>query len=67
MSSSWMPSPIREIVAALSYDPSTGKVIGIVNAVFVKESKESLLQKPSGISYAIPINFARELMKKADQ
>lgn len=46
------------------YNPSTGKVVGIVNAVFVKESKESILQKPSGISYAIPINYARQLLKK---
>jgi len=49
------------------YNPSTGKVVGIVNAVFVKESKESVLQKPSGISYAIPINYARALMEEAGQ
>ena len=47
------------------YDPATGQVIAILNKVFVQESKESLLQKPSGISYAIPINYLRELLKKA--
>lgn len=47
------------------YDPVTGTVVGIVNKVFVQESKESVLQKPSGISYAIPINYARDLLKKA--
>lgn len=47
------------------YDPATGTVVGIVNKVFVQESKESVLQKPSGISYAIPINYARDLLKKA--
>ena len=47
------------------YDPSTGAVVGIVNKVFVQESKESVLQKPSGISYAIPIKYARELLTKA--
>jgi S1-C subfamily serine protease len=47
------------------YDPATGQVIAILNKVFVQESKESLLQKPSGISYAIPINHLRELLKKA--
>jgi serine protease Do len=47
------------------YDPQTGVVIGIVNKIFVQESKESVLQKPSGISYAIPINFLRELLKKS--
>jgi S1-C subfamily serine protease len=47
------------------YDPSTGLVVAILNKVFVQESKESLLQKPSGISYAVPINYLRELLKKA--
>lgn len=46
------------------YDPVSGAVIGIVNKVFVQESKESVLQKPSGISYAIPIKYARELLTK---
>jgi S1-C subfamily serine protease len=47
------------------YDPNTGVVLGIINKVFVQETKESILQKPSGISYAIPINHLRELLKKA--
>lgn len=47
------------------YDPDTGAVIGIVNKVFVQESKENVLQKPSGISYAIPIRYARALLVKA--
>jgi len=45
------------------YHPETGVVIGIINKVFVKESKENLLSKPSGISYAIPIEYARKLMR----
>lgn len=36
------------------FDPETGKVIGIINMVFVKGSKEAALSQPSGISYAIP-------------
>ena len=47
------------------YDPQTGLVMGIINKVFIQESKESVLQKPSGISYAIPINYLRELLKKS--
>ena len=47
-------SPVFEI--------TTGKVIGVLNSVFVKESKESVLQKPSGISYAIPINHLKPLL-----
>lgn len=47
------------------FDPETGEVVGILNMVFVKESKESALDKPSGISYAIPINHARGILEKA--
>ena len=47
------------------YDPETGAVIGIVNKVFVQETKENVLQKPSGISYAIPSRYARDLLVKA--
>ena len=46
------------------YDPDTGHVIGILNKVFIQESKETVIQKPSGISYAIPIKHLQELLKK---
>jgi len=46
------------------YDSKTGHVVGIINKVFVQESKENILSKPSGISYAIPIRYAESLMKK---
>jgi len=46
------------------YNPETGAVIAVINKVFVKESKENVLSKPSGISYAIPIQYAVELLKK---
>ncbi|MCK5189814.1 MAG: trypsin-like peptidase domain-containing protein, partial [Methylococcales bacterium] len=46
------------------YDAETGHVIGIVNKVFVKESKENVLSKPSGITYAIPIRYLNDLLKK---
>jgi len=45
------------------YDPNTGKVIGVINKVFVQESKENILSKPSGISYAIPVNHVENLLK----
>ncbi len=45
------------------YNPKTGEVVGILNKVFVQESKENLLEKPSGISYAIPIRHAIDLIK----
>jgi S1-C subfamily serine protease len=47
------------------YDTVTGAVIGVINKVFVQESKEHLLQKPSGISYAIPGRYAVSLLKKS--
>lgn len=47
------------------YHPASGLVVGIINKVFVQETKESVLSKPSGISYAIPIKYAEPLLKKA--
>ena len=47
------------------YDMQTGQVIGIVNKVFVQSSKESAIEKPSGISYAIQSNHLKQLLKKA--
>lgn len=47
------------------YDPETAEVIGIINMVFVKSSKENLLSDPSGIAYAIPIRHAHALLDKA--
>ncbi len=45
------------------YDPASGEVIGVINKVFVQESKESVLSKPSGISYAIPANHVKDILK----
>ena len=44
------------------FEPETGHVIGILNMVFVKETKENVLSKPSGISYAIPVRYLRALI-----
>ena len=45
------------------YLPDSGEVIGVINSVAVKESRESILQKPSGISYAIPVKYVRALLQ----
>jgi S1-C subfamily serine protease len=45
------------------YRVETGEVIGVMNSVFVKESRESLLSAPSGISYAIPVQHLRVLLE----
>ncbi len=46
------------------FDPETGKVLGVLNKVFVKETKEAVLEKPSGISFAIPAHYIRELLNR---
>lgn len=46
------------------YDPQTGLVYGIVNMVFVKGTKETVLAQPSGITYAIPGNYIRDLLRQ---
>lgn len=47
------------------YSPDTGEVVGVLNSVFVKDTKESVLEKPSGISYAIPVQHVQTLMREA--
>ncbi len=42
--------------------PTSGEVIGIVNMVFVKGTKEAALSQPSGISFAVPSRHLRELL-----
>ena len=49
------------------YEQDTGRVVGVINSVLVKESKESVLQKPSGISYAIPAKYVHNLIKGIGQ
>lgn len=46
------------------YDPATGAVVGVINKVFVKESKEKILALPSGITYAIPVTHVHDLLRK---
>ena len=47
------------------YDAVTGEVLGIVNMVFVKGTKEAVLTQPSGIAYAVPANRLQNLLKSA--
>jgi serine protease Do len=44
------------------FDVDTGEVIGIINMVLVKGTKEAALSHPSGISYAIPANYLKRLL-----
>jgi S1-C subfamily serine protease len=45
------------------YEPDNGRVIGIVNMVLVKASRESILSQPSGIAYAIPSEHLSALIE----
>ena len=45
------------------FDVDSGEVLGVINMVFVKGTKESALTNPSGISYAIPSKFILQLLQ----
>ena len=47
------------------WHPETGEVLGVVNSVYVKGAKEAALSNPSGISYAIPIDYVQPLLERA--
>ncbi len=45
------------------YDADTGDIIGIINMVLVRGTKESALSQPSGITYAIPVRYLQALLR----
>jgi len=47
------------------YDPDDGTVYGIINAVFVQGTREAAISRPSGITYAIPSQYIREMLRDA--
>jgi S1-C subfamily serine protease len=46
------------------YDPESGTVLGVINMVFVKGLKESAITSPSGIIYAVPVQYVHELLQR---
>ena len=46
------------------YEPATGAVVGVINMVLVKGLKETAITNPSGISYAVPVRYVRDLMQQ---
>jgi len=46
------------------YDQVSGQVVGVINSVFVKGTKEAAIENPSGITYAIPSRYVRKLLEK---
>ena len=49
------------------FDPSTGEVLGVMNMVLIKGTRESALSQPSGIAYAIPAVHVKELLARSAQ
>jgi S1-C subfamily serine protease len=45
------------------YDPDTGEVVGVVNMVYVKGTRETALTQPSGIAYAMPAQPLKNLLQ----
>ncbi|MBS3997295.1 MAG: trypsin-like peptidase domain-containing protein [Hydrogenophaga sp.] len=46
------------------FHPDTGEVVGVMNMVLIKGTRESALSQPSGLSYAIPVRHVHELLKR---
>lgn len=46
------------------FDPETGEVLGVINMVFIRGSRESALSNPSGITYAIPSAHILQLLQR---
>jgi len=46
------------------YDPASGRVWAVINAVFVKGLKENAISNPSGITYAVPARYVRQLLEQ---
>lgn len=46
------------------FDPETGMVLGVLNMVLLKGTRESALSQPSGISYAIPGQHVKDLLAR---
>lgn len=46
------------------FDPESGEVLGVVNMVLLKSTREAALTHPSGISYAIPSRSVLELLER---
>ena len=45
-------------------DADSGRVIGVVNMVLVRSTRESALTNPTGITYAIPVRQVLEVLKR---
>ena len=49
------------------FDPASGAVIAVINMVFVRGTRETALSQPSGITYAIPVDYLAPMLQRAAQ
>jgi hypothetical protein len=49
------------------FDAESGAVVGVVNMVALKGTRESALTHPSGISYAIPVEHVQRLLARNER
>lgn len=46
------------------FDAASGRVIGVVSMGLLKGARESALSAPTGITYAVPVQFVHELLRQ---
>ena len=46
------------------YSPDDGTVFGVINSVFVQGTREAAISHPSGITYAIPARYIRDMLRR---
>ncbi len=44
-------------------DAESGELVGVINMVLIKGTRESAISTPTGITYAVPAHYVRELMQ----
>jgi serine protease Do len=47
------------------FELGSGRVIGVINSVLIKETREAALSQPTGITYAIPAKYIKTLIDTA--
>ncbi len=47
------------------FELDTGRVVGVINSVVVKETRETMLSNPSGITYAVPAKYIKPLLDRS--
>jgi len=46
------------------FDVRSGEVVGVINMVMVKGTREAALTNPTGLTYAVPVRFVHELLAR---